>query len=284
VALLAFLLVAGAAYAALAWYPRRAAAELMDEPSERFAASLSAYRATLSAFPPGTTDPQALVEGCAAVTTTSATTRDQLADDTIALERQTPPDLPVVSSRPPLVQAGELRDLLLQFDTAAQEVLGRLEAICGYVTQAAGVLPQLDTLNATLGDPTDAAEIRAVVAAATPIAEQLLADLRALAPPAELGGLHSALLAIARRVRGDLEEIDRTAQAGGTPVVRALLGNIRSSFDSFRQTLGTAPREAGAGGLTAATERAEGLAARIVEGLGALREVHGLTGVTVPEA
>ena len=284
VALLAFLLVAGAAYAALAWYPRRAAAELMDEPSERFAASLSAYRATLSAFPPGTTDPQALVEGCAAVTTTSATTRDQLADDTIALERQTPPDLPVVSSRPPLVQAGELRDLLLQFDTAAQEVLGRLEAICGYVTQAAGVLPQLDTLNATLGDPTDAAEIRAVVAAATPIAEQLLADLRALAPPAELGGLHSALLAIARRVRGDLEEIDRTAQAGGTPVVRALLGNIRSSFDSFRQTLGTAPREAGAGGLTAATERAEGLAARIVEGLRALREVHGLAGVTVPEA
>ena len=281
--LLLFLLVAGAAYAALVWYPRRAAGDLMDAPSERFGASLQAYRTTLSAFPPGATDPQALVAGCGAVTATSAPTREQLANDTIALERQSPPDLPLVSSRPPLQQAVELRDLLFQFNTAAQEVLGRLEAVCGYVAQAAGVLPQLDTLNATLGNPRDAAEINAAVAAATPIVEQLLADLRSLPPPAELGGLHSALLAIGRRIRADLEQIDRTAQAGGTPVVRALLGDIRSSFDSFRQTLGTTPREAGPGGLTAARERAEGLAAQIVEGLRALREIHALPGITVPE-
>jgi hypothetical protein len=278
-----FILVAAGAYAALVWYPRRAAAELMDGPSERFTASLPAYRGAVSAFPPNATDPQALVAACGAVSTTSASTRDLLADDTIALERETAPDLPLVSSRPPLDQASELRDLMLQFNTAAQEVLGRLEAVCGYVSQAAGVLPQLDTLNATLGEPADAAEIRSAVAAATPIAEQLVADLRALAPPAELGGLHSSLQAIARRIRADLEEIDRTAQAGGTPVVRALLGDIRSSFDSFRQTLGRAPREARTGGLATATERADALAARIVEGLRELREANGLTGVTVPE-
>ncbi len=277
------LLLAAGAYAGLVWYPRRAAADLMDEPPGAFEASLSAYRATVSAFPPGATDPQALVEGCGAVATTSAPTRERLADDTIRLEREAPPDVPVVSSRPPLAQALELRDLMLEFNTTAQEVLGRLEAVCAYVSQAAGVLPQLDTLDATLGDPRDAAEIEAAVAAATPIAEQLLADLRALTPPAELGGLHSSLLAIARRIDSDLEEVSRTAQAGGVPVVRALLGDIRSSFDAFRQTLGTAPEEAGAGSLTAAIQRTEALAVRIVEGLRALREVHGLTGVTVPE-
>jgi hypothetical protein len=280
--LLVFLLIAAGAYGGLVWYPERAAADLMEGPSRSFETSLEAYRSSVSAFPPGPTDPQALVDGCAAVTATSAPTRDRLASDSIDLERQAPPDVPVVSSRPPLFQARQLRDLMLGFNTAAQEALGRLEAVCGYVTQASGVLPQLDTLNSTLGDPRDAGAIRASVAAATPIAEQLLADLRALAPPPELGGLHSSLQAIARRIRADLEEIDRTAQAGGTPVVRALLGDIRSSFDTFRQTLGAAPQEAGQASLSSALEEVEGLAAQIVEGLRALRDVHGLTGVSVP--
>jgi hypothetical protein len=284
VLLLLFLLVSGAAYAGLVWYPRRAAGDLLDGPSRAFADSVTAYRATVAAFPPGPTDPQALIDGCASVGTTSAPTREQLAQDTIALEREAPPNVPLVSSRPPLQQARDLRDLMLDFNTAAQEVLGRLEAVCGYVTQAAGVLPQLDTLDTTLGDPRDPAAIRASVAAATPIAEQLLADLRALAPPAELGGLHSSLQAIARRIRQDLEEIDRTAQAGGTPVVRALLGDVRGSFDTFRQTLGTAPREAGTASLATAMQETEARAVRIVEGLRSLREVHGLTGLTVPEA
>ena len=281
--LLLFLLLSAAAYAGLAWYPRRAAADLIDGPSSSFANSLEAYRATVAAFPPGATDPQALVQGCGTLTGVGAPTREQLAEDTTDLERQQPPNLPLVSSRPPLRQARELRGLIVEFNTAAQEVLGRLEAVCAYVTQAAGVLPQLDTLNATLGDPRDAAQIEAAVAAATPIVEQLGADLRALSPPAEVGGLHSSLLAIARRIRSDLEQMARTAQAGGTPVVRALLRAIRSSFDSFRQTLGAAPQEAARGGVATATERAEALAARIVEGLRALRRVHDLENVTVPE-
>jgi hypothetical protein len=281
--LLLFLLASAGAYAALVWYPERAAADLMDGPSRAFGASLGPYRTTVSAFPPGATDPQALVDGCGAVLATSGPTRDRLGTDTIELERRSPPEIPVVSSRPPLVQARELRELMLDFNTRAQEVLGRLEAVCGYVTQATGVLPQLDTLDSTLGDPRDLGAIRASVAAATPIAEQLQADLRALAPPPELGGLHSALRAIARRIRDDLDEIDRTAQTGAIPVVRALLGDIRSSFDTFRQTLGTAPKEAGAAGLATALEETEGLAQRIVEGLRALREVHGLAGVSVPE-
>lgn len=281
--LLLFLLASAGAYAGLVWYPERAAADLMVGPSAAFETSLDSYRATVAAFPPGATDPQALVDGCGGVLATSGPTRDRLAADTIELERRSPPDVPVVSSRPPLQQAHQLRDLMLEFNTRAQEVLGRLEAVCGYVTQATGVLPQLDTLGSTLGDPRDLDAIRASVAAATPIAEQLAADLRALAPPPDLGGLHSALRAIARRIRADLEEIDRTAQAGSTPVVRALIGDIRSSFDTFRQTLGTAPQEAGAAGLSTAIEETEGRARRIVEGLSALREVHGLTGVTVPE-
>jgi hypothetical protein len=281
--LVVFLLASAGAYAGLVWYPRRAAAELMEGPSRAFESSLGAYRTTVSAFPPGATDPQALSDGCAALLATSGPTRDRLGRDTIELELQSPPEVPVVSSRPPLQQARELRDLMLDFNTRAQEVLGRLEAACGYVTQATGVLPQLDTLGSTLGDPRDLGAIRASVAAATPIAEQLLADLRALAPPPDLGGLHSALQAIARRIRADLEEIDRTAQAGGTPVVRALLGDIRSSFDTFRQTLGTAPEEAGAAGLGTALEEVEGLAQQIVEGLRTLRQVHGLVGVSVPE-
>lgn len=284
VLLLLFLLVSAVAYAGLVWYPRRAADDLLDGPSMAFEASLGDYRATVAAFPPGPTDPQALIDGCTSVGATSPPTRERLAQDTIELERAAPPDIPLVSSRPPLQQARDLRNLMLAFNTEAQEVLGRLEAVCGYVTQAAGVLPQLDTLDATLADPRDIAAVRASVAAATPIAEQLLADLRALAPPAELGGLHSSLQAIARRIRADLEEIDRTAQTGGTPVVRALLGDIRGSFDTFRQTLGTAPREAGAGSLATAMQQNEARAVRIVEGLRSLLEVHGLTGLTVPEA
>jgi hypothetical protein len=281
--LVLFLLVSAGAYVGLVWYPERAAADLMEGPSRAFEASLGAYRTTVSAFPPGATDPQALVDGCNAVLTTSGPTRDQLGADTIELERQGAPDVPVVSSRPPLQQARELRDVMLDFNISAQEALGRLEAVCGYVTQVAEVLPQLDTLGSTLADPRDLGAIRASVAAATPIAEQLLADLRALAPPPELGGLHSGLQAIARRIRADLDEIDRTAQAGAAPVVRALLGDIRSSFDTFRETLGTAPQEAGAAGLATALEEVEGLAQQIVEGLRALREVHGLTGLSVPE-
>jgi len=281
--LVAFLLVSAGAYAGLVWYPRLAATGLTEPASKEFAASLGAYRATVSAFPPGPTDPQALVDSCNAVLGTSGDARDRLAGASLDLEEREPSNLPVVSSRPPLQQVRELRDLMLDFYPRAQEGAGRLEAVCGYVTQAGAVLPQLDTLGSTIGNPRDPAEIRAAVAAATPVAEQLLADLRALPPPEELAGLHSSLQAIARRIRADLDELDRTAQTGTAPVVTTLIEDIRSSFDTFRQTFGTAPQEAGAAGLTTDIQEVEGLAQQIVAGLRTLRDVHGLPGVTVPE-
>jgi hypothetical protein len=280
--LVVFLLVAGGAYAGLVWYPQRAAGELMRPSSEEFAGALEAYRTAASAFPPGATDPQVLVDASNAVLAASPPARERLSAASTALQRREPPNLPVVSSRPPLQQARDVREQMIAFDTRALEVVARLEAVAGYVTQVATTLPQLDTLGSTLGNPKPT-EVGAAVAAATPIADQMMADLRALTPPDELGGLHSSLVAIARRIRADLDEVIGAAESGAGPVVTALVENIRGDLDSFRQTLGTAPREAGRAGLAPSLLRVEAIAQQVIAGLRALRDVHGLSGLTVPE-
>jgi hypothetical protein len=284
VLLAAFLLVSGGVYAALVWYPERAADQLMRPTSEEFAGALEAYRATVSAFPPGPTDPQALVDASNAVLTTAPETRERLTTSATELTNRNPPDIPVISSRSPLGEARALREQIIAFYTQALDVVGRTEASAGYLTQAAAVLPQLDTLATTLGNPEEPGEVRAAVAAATPVADQMLADLRALTPPSELAGLHTSLQAIARRIRDDLDEAARTAQTGAAPVVTALLEAIGGTMETFRETLGRAPREVARAGVAAAAGQVDALARQIVAKLHALRDVHGLTDVTVPGA
>jgi hypothetical protein len=278
---LVLLLISAGVYAALVWYPRRAAADLMRPSSEEFAAALNAYRSTVATFPPGRTDPQALIDGADEVVTAAGAARQEIGRASAELEQREPVDLPVVSSRPPLRQAVATREGMQAFYASALETVASLEGIAGYVTSVAPVLPQLDNLEQRLGRPT-AEEVGATVAAATPIADQVVADLRATTPPEQLGGLHASLVAIAQRIRADIDELARAGQQGSQPVVNATIQEIRAEITSFRETLGGTPRDAANAGLEDQKAEVDRLAENVITGLETLRDTYGITGLTVP--
>jgi hypothetical protein len=280
--LILIVVLGGSAYAGLVWYPQRAASDVMRPSSEDFALALDAYRSTVSLFPPGATDPQALLVQSNQVLEAAGDTREDLGRATARLEQREPVSWPVISDRPPLRQARATHQDMLAFSTSARETVASVEAIAGYLTRVAGVLPQLDNLEQTLGSPM-VEEIEGAVAASTPIADQMLADIRAVTPPEELGGLHASLLAIAQRIRDDLDEIARAGQQGSQPVITALVQDVRGEIALFRETLGEAPREAGQGGLVDRRAEVDRLAAEAVSGLQALRDGYGITGLTIPE-
>ncbi len=273
------LLVAGGAYTALTWYPRRAATDLMQPSSTEFAVAAGAYRAAIGALPPAATDPQVLVDQSATILTAAGAARQQLTDASSLLEGREPTDLPVISDRPPLNTAIRLREEMLAFYTMALETVADVESAAGYLSSLAPILPELDNLATTLTDPDD---LGAAVAAATPVADQVIADLQALTPPDELGGLHSSLAAIARRIRADLDELTETGQTGQTPVTRALLENVRTDIGTLRETMGTAPDAARQAGLGAQIEEIEVRIVGIIEALTTLRDRYDITGLTIP--
>ncbi|HEX2025234.1 MAG TPA: hypothetical protein VHH92_02445 [Actinomycetota bacterium] len=276
-------LLTAAAYVGLVWYPRRAAADLMRPASEDFAVGLASYRSAVSAFPPAPTDPEVLVELSNSVLTAAGDAREDLARVSARLEQRRAVSWPVISSRPPLGQARATREDMIAFSTSALETVAALEGVAGYVTQVAAVLPQLDNVQQTLGSPSTG-EVGGAVAESTPIADQVLADVTALTPPEELGGLHAALLAIAQRIRDDLDEIARAGQQGSQPLVNALVRDVRTEIASFRETLGAAPRDAHGGGLGDRKNEVDRLSERVLAGLTELRDDYGITGLTFPEA
>jgi hypothetical protein len=280
--LILIVVLGGSAYAALVWYPQRAASDVMRPSSEDFALALDAYRSTVSLFPPGATDPQALLVQSNQVLEAAGDTREDLGRASARLEQREPVSWPVISDRPPLRQARATHQDMLAFSTSARETVASVEAIAGYLTRVASVLPQLDNLEQTLA-PAAAGEVDQAVAASTPIADQVLADIQAVSTPEELGGLHASLLAIAQRIRDDLDEIDRAGQQGSQPVITALVRDVRGDVGSFRETLGGAPQEAGQGGLADRRAEVDRLAAEAVSGLQALRDGYGITGLLIPE-
>jgi hypothetical protein len=114
------------------------------------------------------------------------------------------------------------------------------------------------------------------------VADQLASDLRALVPPEELGSMHASLLAIARRIRQNLEEIDQADGPGSAPIVTALLGDVRNEVASFRATVGQAGDLSLQGGLGVRIEDLDAEAATIARGLADLRDTYGIQGLTVP--
>jgi hypothetical protein len=279
--ILILLLVSGGVYTVLVWYPRQAASDLMRPSSDEFSAALDAYRSTIATFPPGRTDPQVLIDGSDEVVAAAGVARQEIGQASAQLEQREPVDLPVVSSRPPLRQAAATREGMQAFYTSALETVASLEGIAGYVTSVAPVLPQLDNLEQRLGKPA-AGEVSATVAAATPIADQVVADLRAITPPDELGGLHASLVAIAQRIRADIDELFRAGQQGSQPVVNATIQEIRAEIASFRETLGGAPKDAADAGLEDRKAEGDRLAENVITGLETLRDTYGITGLTVP--
>jgi hypothetical protein len=279
--ILVIAVLAGAAYVALVWYPRRAAAGLMRPSSEDFAAALAAYRSAVATFPPGPTDPAVLVETSNTALTAVSDAREELGRVSARLEQRQAVSWPVISSRPPLGQARATREDMVAFSTSALETIAALEGVAGYVTQVAAVLPQLDNVQQELGSPS-AGEVGGAVAASTPIADQVLADVTALTPPEELGGLHAALVAIAQRIRDDLDEVLRAGERGSQPLINARVRDVRTEIASFRETLGGAPRDANGGGLADRKAEVDRLVERVVAGLTELRDGYGITGLTFP--
>jgi hypothetical protein len=273
--------LAGLAYAGLVWYPQRAAAELIRPSSEEFTGALDTYRSTISVFPPGPTDPQALIAASNQFIADVGPAREDLGRASAQLEQREPVDWPVISGRPPLDQASETRNRMLDFYTSSLETLASAEGVAGYVVTVGAVLPQLDNLEQALGSPTPA-EVPAAVAAATPIADQVLADLRTITPPREMGGLHASLLVIAQQIRQDLDDIARAGEQGSEPLTRARVQDVRSEIASFRENVGAAPRDAATAGLEDRKAEVDRLAAETTAGLEALRSDYGITGVAVP--
>ncbi len=278
---LLLVLIGGIAYTTMIWVPRKAAGDLMRPSSREFAEAVSSYRGATGALPPGATDPQALGDLAATAAAATGPAREQITAASVAIAERSPLDIPFISSRPPLPEAVAIREQMIEFYTSALQAISGLERASSYLAQAAAVLPALDSLeaNAVATDP-DAPQ--AAAASSIPIADQLLADLQALTAPEELGGLHEALLAIAQRIRDGLDAL-AGARGGdaGRPVVSATIRSVRDEIAAFRQTFGTAPRQARGAGLGPLLEELDTLAVEIAQRLDALREA-GVGGLTLP--
>jgi hypothetical protein len=276
------LILAGVAYTTLIWVPRTAAGNLMRPSSQEFAEAVEAYRGAVGALPPGATDPQVLADLAATAVSGAAPAREQISEASVALTERQPLEVPIVSGRPPLPEAVEVRELMTEFYTGAQQALTSVEVASGYITEAAAVLPALASVEERMqtADPNNP---EVSVSAAIPVADQLIADLQALTAPEELGGYHAALLTIAQRIRDGLDAL-ATARGGqaGRPVVAATIRSVRNEIAAFRQTFGTAPRQARGTGLGPLLEEVDALAVEITQRLSALRDTHGLDGITLP--
>jgi len=278
---LVVVLLSGAAYGALVWYPPKAAGDAMRPLSAELAEAVPPYRGAVEAFPAeATTD--ALSEA-SAVLTVSDEARRELTQLQGRLESTSVPSIPVISERPPMELAADLHDQMSNFAIAALESVSDLEAAARYLTELSAILPGLSNLRAAVGGPTSPGEVEGAVAASRPIAEQLAADLRSLTPPAELTATHATLLAIARGLSTSIDELEQTAGAASGPVIRAIVGDIRSQIGSFREAAATAPEDARAGGLGEQISDAESRLERIAAGLRELQD-QDVEGLTFPES
>jgi hypothetical protein len=277
------LLLGAAAYFALVWYPKRAAQDLLPPSSEEFAGALEAYGSMVGAIPPEATEPEDVSSAVSVMLEETDDARTTISRAQASLEAREPTDLPVVSSRPPLDEAGRILDGMSAFYTGSLELSADLTSVSGYLTELGSTLTLVDNLERALGQGGQ--DAGATIAAASPVAEQLVADLRALTPPDELGSLHTSLLAIAETIRGDLEEAGSVSdEAGAEPVVAALLDDARGELDTFRDTVGTAFDTALGAGIGDQIRRLDRRADRVIDDLTEVRDQHDLADITIPPA
>jgi hypothetical protein len=278
--LLLFIIIGGAAYGGLTWYPPKAAEDAIRPVSQRFSEALPPLRATIEAFPEA--GDEAGLVGASSVLTASDEARGLLLELQATLEETSILSLPVVSGRPAIRTADATLGQTETFTTEALELVGDLEAGARYLIEVSGVLPVLENLREAVGDPRRPAQVEGAVAAALPIADQLRADLRSLTPPDELAAAHAALVAIARSIRATVRDLGEATGTAAVPVVRALVRDIRTQIEGFQETAAVAPDEAQNAGLRERTESVERRADRIIELLRELRS-QSVDGLTIPE-
>jgi hypothetical protein len=275
------LLLAGAAYAALSWYPRRVAGQELEPTSRAFSEGLAAYREILAVYP-ARPRPRAIEQGARALLEQADPTRQTLGVGLGELDEHRIPSLPVIGSRPPLSIATGIHEEMFFFYTGALEAVADLEGVSRYLTQIAPTLPKLENLREELGNPQTPGEIDRAAAGASAVAGQLIADLRAVAAPEEMGPIQAGLLATARAIRQDLDDIDRISRQGRSPVLRALIEDVESRIRSYRDTFRAAPRETMDATLEPAIAAVDRSVRRIIKDLTALRDDYGVAGLTVP--
>ena len=253
----------------------------MVSSSEQFETARTAYEATTGAFP-NSPDPAVLVQQAAAVLAAADAARDAIADGQSRLEARSPVSIPIIDRRQPLPLAHEIREQMLVFYLGALELVADLEGAARYLTEAAVVLPKLEDLRGALGNPQTPAEVDAVIPAARAVADQILADVDALAAPPDVGSLHEALRAIVTTIRGSLDQLDGVRRRAARPVLATLVTEIGTQLDSFRQTFVGGPEAALDAGLGARIAELATQIRRIAQGLARLRDEHGLGDVIVP--
>jgi hypothetical protein len=275
------LLVAGAAYAGFTWYPRRVAGQAVGPTSSAFADGLATYREILATYPVRPR-PRAIEEGAEALLELADPTRQALGSAQGELQEHRLPSLPVIGTRPPLSIAAEVHNEMEFFYTSALEVVADLEAVARYLTQIGPTLPTLENLQEELGNPRTPGEIDRAAAGARAVVGQLIADLRAVTPPEEIGPVQAELLTTARAIRETLGEIDRISRQGRSPVLRALIDDVESRIRSYRDRFRAAPAETMEAVLGPAIAAVDRFAGRIIENLATLRDDYQVAGLTVP--
>ncbi len=271
------LILAGAAYAGLVWYPERSASDLMVPSSREFADARESFRDVVAAYP-NDGDAGALAEA-EGVLDASDDARARIGLAQLGLEEREPTTLPVISDRPPLRIASDLYERMANFYAEALMVIVDLEAVSRYLTELSPILDDLQGLRTALREaPPEALPQRA--AALRPIAQQLRADLRALTPPDELAALHSSLLAIGRGIRSSIDGIEGLGDVE-SPILASLVDDIEEQLDLFEETALTGPREARTAGLDEGIRRVERIGERIVSDLMRLRD-EGVEDLTIP--
>jgi hypothetical protein len=177
--------------------------------------------------------------------------------------------------------ARDLRDRMLAFYLGALELVADMEGVARYLSEAAALLPKLDELRGTLGNPRTPTQVDAVLPAARAVTDQLLTDLNALTAPTEVGSIHESLRAIAGTTRGQLDELDQVRGRTARPIVATLVTEIGTQLDSFRETYVGAPAAALEAGFAPRMTELANQIRSIVEGLTTLRAEHGLADVLV---
>jgi hypothetical protein len=242
---------------------------------------LEAYRDTVRALPSQPKGPDALVTEAQETLEQAGVAREAIGEAQAGLEGRTPTELPVISSRPPLRQAMEVQEAMQAFYTEALGVVADIESVSDFVIELSDAFPQLANLDDAVSRIRSGGEVSQGVAAAEPVAGQLIADLESLTPPDELGATHSALVAIARRIRNDLNQMDRAAAQGPSPVINALLDDVEAEIATFRDTVTDAGQAARDEALSAEIREAGVLSDQIELGLRSLQDDIG--GLTIPE-
>jgi hypothetical protein len=274
------LLLAGAAYAALSWYPRRVTAQALAPTSQALAEAVEAYRDILEIYPVEAR-PRAIREASRAVLEEVGMTRQTLDRGQAELEAHPIPSLPVIGSRPPLSIAARVQEDMRFFYTDALEIVADLESIARYLTDLAPTLPKLENLRRELGNPTAPGEIDRAAAGALAVANQLIADLEAITPPEEMGPVQAELAATSGAIRRDLRDIDRVSRQGASPLLRALIKSVENRIRAYRQRFAAAPGEALETSLGPSIESVDRNIRRIAEGMTTLRDDYDVAGLTV---